>query len=58
MNILNIIKLHESPIEYFIINKTGDFIASCSCKGTVIKVYNCNQKTYKEILVNSSISKI
>lgn len=47
-HILNIIKLHDSSIEYFTINKTGDFIASCSCKGTVIKVYDCNKKCYKE----------
>lgn len=45
---LDTIKIHESPIEYFTINSDGQFLATCSTKGTVIKIYNFNTKEIKE----------
>lgn len=40
----SIIKAHQSNIRFMVLSQDGKFIATCSEKGTLIRIYNTNNK--------------
>ena len=40
----NIIMAHKSNIRFMVLSQDGQFIATCSEKGTLIRIYNTNTK--------------